>query len=68
MKRIEIKEFDSEWIDDEYLALWMCPVCKYRHNENLLVSVYEDSACACSNCGSKFVISQTIKLFKLEKE
>lgn len=74
MKKIELNNSDCDirWIEDELIGIKSCPICKHFYDEDdgefLIISIYEDSPKKCSYCGSEFIMSQKIIIYKLEKE
>ena len=74
MKKIELNNSDCDirWIEDELIGLRSCPICGYYDPEDsgnfLIISIYEDNPHECNYCHNKFIMSQKITIYKLEKE
>lgn len=52
--------------DDEYLQIIECVCGKAFNWWEFIISIYEDSARQCPNCGRKFIFKQEVKIYEIE--
>lgn len=58
-------EFDVSNIDSEFLPMTKC-ICGTEFGYwEFTISIYEDMAKACSNCGRKFIFRNEIRVFEI---